>query len=142
MRITNFNPYSKNTPSVSKRAPAAQMPRSVFAEHRQTAVVHQIAGSNNIKCTSSQLETVSMSLFASVSAAYKLTFKIRKKGQNTHLSATLPVHATNRYLSKDCGCCSPHSGALINSIKNSAIKISSNSAGLAQPIAVKNKGNE
>ena len=58
MRITPFKPYSKNTPSVSKRATAAQTRQPVLAEHRQTAVVHQIAGSNNITYTSSQLENL------------------------------------------------------------------------------------
>ena len=96
MRISNFNPYSKNTLSVNNRAYADQTRRWVFAEHRQTAVVHQIIGSNNIPYTSSQLETVKIPAFAKVSAAYKQTFKIRKKGQNTHLSAIFPFHAANR----------------------------------------------
>ncbi len=96
MRISNFNPNSKNTPNVSKRAHEVQIRESAFAEHRQTAVVHQIIGSNNIKCTSSQLDTVNTPAFASVSAVYKQPFKIRKKGQNTHFSATLPFHAANR----------------------------------------------
>jgi len=49
MRINSFKPYSKNTPSVSNRAHAAQTLRSLFGEHRQTAVVHQTVGSNSIK---------------------------------------------------------------------------------------------
>jgi hypothetical protein len=96
MRINNFNPYSKNTASVNKRAHAVQTRRWVFAEHRQIAVVHQTIGSNNIKCTSSQLDTVNIPAFAKVSAVYKQAFKIRKKGKNTHSSATLPLHAANR----------------------------------------------
>ena len=96
MRINNFKLYSKNTPSVSKRAHAAQIREWAFAEHRQTAVAHQIIGSNNIKCTSSQLDTVNIPAFASVSAVYKQAFKIRKKGQNTHFRAIFPFHAANR----------------------------------------------
>ena len=96
MRINNFKPYSKNTPSVSKRVHAAQTRKFVFAEHRQTDVVHQTIGSDNIKCISSQLETVKIPAFAKVSAAYKQTFKIRKNGQNTHFSATLPLQAANK----------------------------------------------
>ena len=143
MRINNFKPYSKNTPSVAKRAHAAQTRRSVFTEHRQTAVAHQTIGSNNIKCTSSQLDTVNIPAFASVSAVYKQVFKIRKNGQNTHFSATLPLHAAKRYLSKGCFCeFSTHGGKLIKRTKNRAIKIISSSTGLAKPIWVKNNGNE
>lgn len=143
MRINNFKPYSKNTASVSTRAHAAQTRRSVFAEHRQIAVVHQTTGSNTIKCTSSQLDTVNRPAFASVSAVYKHAFKRRKKGQNTHFSATLPLHAENRKLSKVSFCkLSAHIGELINKTAKSAIKMISNSRGLAKPIEEKNKGNE
>ena len=143
MRINNFRPYSKNTPSVSKRAHPAQMRRWVIAEHRQTATVHQIIGSNNIKCTSSQLDTVNIPDFASVSTAYKQVFRIKKNGQYTRFSVALPLHAANRYLSEGrLRKCSSHSGALINRTTSKAIKIISNSIGLAKPIWVKNNGNE
>jgi hypothetical protein len=58
MRINNFIPYSKKTPSVINLAKAPQSRELELAVQRQTAVVHQIIGNNTIKCTSSQLETV------------------------------------------------------------------------------------
>lgn len=96
MRINSFKLYSKNTLIVSKRAHAAQTLKRLFGEHRQTAVVHQTIGSNSIKCTSSQLDTVNSPAFASVSAVYKQAFRIRKKGQNAHFRGALPFHAANR----------------------------------------------
>ena len=143
MRINSFKPYSKNTLTVSNRAHAAQTLRLVFGEHRQTAVVHQTIGSNSIKCTSSQLDTVNIPVFANVSAVYKQTFRIRKKGQNAHFNDALPFHAANRWLSEDCFCgFSPPSSELINRTINRAIKIISKSSGLARPIWAKNKGSE
>ena len=143
MRINNFKPYSKYTLRVRNRAHAAQTARSVLGEHRHTAVVHQTIGSTSIKCTSSQLDTVNIPAFASVSTVYKQAFRIRKNGQYTHFSATLPLHAANRYLSEGClRKCSPHCGVLINRTTSKAIKIISNSIGLAKPIWVKNNGNE
>jgi len=96
MRINSFKAYSKNTPSVSKRAHAAQTLRVLFGEQRQTAVVHQTIGSNSIKWTSSQPDTVNSPAFTSVSAVYKHAFRMRKKGQNAHFSGALPFHAANR----------------------------------------------
>jgi len=143
MRITSFKPYSNNTANVNKRAHAIQTRNDVFAEQRQIAVVHQAIGSNNIKCTSSQLDTVNRPIFAKVSAPYKPAFKIRKKGQNTHTSGTEPLQAENKYL-LNTGWCkfSPRIGELNNKTTSNAITIISNSSGLAKPIRAKNKGNE
>ena len=96
MRSNSFIAYSKNTLTVIKRAQALQTRAWLFAEQRQTLVVHQTIGNNKIKWTSSQLETVHSPDFAKLSAAYKQAFKIRKNGQNTHFKATLPLHAANR----------------------------------------------
>ncbi|MGZ8164994.1 MAG: hypothetical protein ACXW04_05715 [Methylobacter sp.] len=96
MRINNFMPYSKKTPNIINRANAPQSRELELAVQRQIAVAHQIIGNNNIKCTSSQLETVKIPVLANVSVAYRHPFNIRKNGQNAHFSDTLPIHESSR----------------------------------------------